>query len=252
MGANHLECLQRTSDEGTESMSGLIQRVRGLMPRSAKTALRKAALSVGLRWIDWEFRHGRIPSQRVFALARFGWGNSAWDADEEYLRVSCEMIRQSPSDVLECGSGLSTIIYGLALRGQTIRLVALEHQREWFDRVNVELVRTGGQTIELIRTPLISYGEFDWYDWPSTLRDRRFGTVICDGPPSTTKGGRYGLLPVTHEQLQSPVTILLDDSSREGEQYALHRWSTGYGAAWEDHPSGQFSIVTAHLEESST
>lgn len=226
--------------------------VRKLIPQSLKTIVRRFTLRIGLRLVDREFRHDRIPTQSVFAIARFGWGNSAWDADEEYLRVSCDLIRHSSSDILECGSGLSTIIYGMALRGKTTRLVALEHQQEWFERVNAELIRTGGQAVELIRTPLISYGEFDWYDRPSRLHDRRFEIVICDGPPSTTLGGRYGLLPVLRDQLGTPTTILLDDSSREGEQDALQRWSTEYGAAWEDHPGGQFSIVTAHLEESST
>ncbi len=220
-----------------------------LTPRWTKTLLRSTALRIGLRWVDWEFRHDRIPPQRVFSLARFGWGNSAWDADEEYLRASCDLIRHSSSDILECGSGLSTIIYRLALRGTSLHLVALEHQREWFDRVNDELERIGGEAVQLIQAPLVRYGEFDWYDWPSTLHNRRFGIVICDGPPSTTLGGRYGLLPVAWDQLRSPVTILLDDASRDGEKQALRRWTSEYGAVWDDHEDGQFTLVTVPLRE---
>lgn len=230
-------------------MSRLMLGLRRSVPRWGKRAVRKAALRVGLRWVDWEFRHGRIPSQRVFAIARFGWGNSAWDADEEYLRVSCGLIRNTSSDVLECGSGLSTIVYGLALRGKTIRLVALEHQQEWFDRVNDELTRTGQEAVQLIRTPLVNYGEYDWYDWASELRGQWFGIVICDGPPSTTLGGRYGLLPVVQDQLRSPTTILLDDSSRDGEREALRRWKMEFGAAWEDNDDGQFTMVTVRFED---
>jgi len=51
-----------------------------------------------------------------------------------------------------------------------------------------------------------------------------FSLVVCDGPPGTTRGGRYGFLPVMLPYLSSKCTILLDDVEREGEQKTLLLW----------------------------
>jgi hypothetical protein len=53
----------------------------------------------------------------------------------------------------------------------------------------------------------------------------RFGLVVCDGPPSQTLGGRYGLAPVMKDRLGPGCVILLDDASREGEQEVVQRWA---------------------------
>jgi len=51
-----------------------------------------------------------------------------------------------------------------------------------------------------------------------------FSLVICDGPPGTTKGGRYGLLPVLDKRLPPGATILLDDAGRPAETELIRRW----------------------------
>ena len=52
-----------------------------------------------------------------------------------------------------------------------------------------------------------------------------FSLVICDGPPASTPGGRYGLLPVMRDKLKAGATILLDDAVREEEQVIANRWA---------------------------
>lgn len=220
--------------------------VRARIPRRAKHAVRAVCLSVGLRWVSWSFARDRIPSRLALGVTRVGWGNSGWPADAEFVRASCALIRRSTSDVLECGSGLSTAIFGLALRGTGKRLVSLEHTEEWFGRVDDLLARLDldRTTVEVVSAPLTDYGEFDWYSVPPSVEDHRFGVVICDGPPRTTRGGRYGLLPVVGDSLEYPTTILLDDSHREGEKLVLRQWADRFGAVWEDHETNGFAMVT--------
>jgi len=226
-----------------------VRSLRRWIPRPIKDTIRRVVLYAGLRWVSWDFRRDRIPSRSALGLARFGWGNSGWPADGEFLRASCELLRRSSSDALECGSGLSTVVFALGLRGKRTRLLTLEHQEEWFDKVRKQLARFDSTAVQLVHTPLMNYGEFDWYSMPAEIDDRRFGIVICDGPPSTTLGGRYGLLPVARDHLQAPATILLDDSAREGEKRVLRRWADQFDAVWEDHEESGFAVVTANPRE---
>ena len=203
-----------------------------------------AGLRIGLRWLDWSFQHDKTPHHNAFSIAAWGWGNTDWSAREEFLSTSCKMLRQSSSDALECGSGLSTVIYALALRGRPTRLLALEHDEKWLDRVNNELDRFDSTAVRVVHAPLVSYGEFDWYSLPPEVDSRRFSFIVCDGPPGTIRGGRYGLLPVARNHLETPAHIMLDDSNREGERLVLERWATEFGATWEEHSGGDFALVT--------
>ncbi len=57
--------------------------------------------------------------------------------------------------------------------------------------------------------------------------------MVCDGPPETTRGGRYGLVPVMLEKLRADCTILLDDGAREGERETAERWAKLLGCTPE-------------------
>jgi hypothetical protein len=72
-----------------------------------------------------------------------------------------------------------------------------------------------------------SYGAFDWYTLPANL-PHDFDLVICDGPPSATKGGRYGLVPVCADRIANSK-ILLDDAERPEEQAVMLRWEKEFG-----------------------
>ena len=54
---------------------------------------------------------------------------------------------------------------------------------------------------------------------------RDFGLVVCDGPPGTIQGGRYGLMPVMGEYLRPDCRILLDDTNRRKEKELIERWA---------------------------
>lgn len=61
----------------------------------------------------------------------------------------------------------------------------------------------------------------------------RFTLVICDGPPGSIRGGRYGLVPIMKERLKPGCVILLDDAAREQEQTIAGKWEAELGASSE-------------------
>ena len=153
-----------------------------------------------------------------------GWGNT-WSAQLEFLAASLREARATPGPILECGSGLSTLLIGAVAQARGIRLWSLEHEPKWAQRVQRYLRKYRIHSVTVALAPIRSYGDFDWYSLSSlqTLPGK-ISLVICDGPPGGTRGGRYGLVPVMLEKLRSDCTILLDDGAREDERAIATRW----------------------------
>ena len=135
--------------------------------------------------------------------------------------------------VLECGSGLSTILIGAIAKSRGIGHWALEHEPAWAAKVQSYLDRYKIDSVTLCAKSLKDYGEFSWYDPPLKSMPDSFAMVICDGPPGSTKGSRYGLGPVMKQRLRAGCVILLDDAGREHEMEVANRWTAELGASSE-------------------
>jgi hypothetical protein len=164
-------------------------------------------------------------SQLLNELVR-GWGNSGWSAQHEFLEGSLREARASDGNILECGSGLSTVLIGAVAQARGLRMWSLEHEPRWADRVRQALRKYHIDSVTVCVAPVRSYGDFDWYG-QSALQTvpGRISLVVCDGPPGSTRGGRYGLVPVMLDKLRADCTILLDDGARDEEQAIAARWS---------------------------
>ena len=75
-----------------------------------------------------------------------------------------------------------------------------------------------------MQTLLKRYNDFDWYDITDVPLPENFSLVLCDGPPGTTFGGRYGLIPIMAGRLSKSI-ILLDDFNRIEEKSIVSKWS---------------------------
>jgi hypothetical protein len=105
-------------------------------------------------------------------------------------------------------------------------VVSLEHEIRYATRVQRYLHKHRLDSVRLCVAPIAAYDEFDWYSLPPPASiAEKFSLVISDGPPETTRGGRYGLVPVMLERLRTGCVILLDDGAREGEQVIAARWA---------------------------
>jgi hypothetical protein len=162
----------------------------------------------------------------------FGWGNELWSGWSEYLAACVEHALRASGPILECGSGLSTILVGAVARRRGLAHHALEHLPDWAARVRTQLARYRiDSTVHC--APLEDHGSYVWYDAPLQAMPERFELVICDGPPGSVKGGRYGLMPIMRSRLGDGCVILLDDALRQQEREIAEQWKASTGARLE-------------------
>jgi hypothetical protein len=170
-------------------------------------------------------RLGRSPLTPAIAERLiYGWDNPVWSAEAIYLCECHASALKSPGPILECGSGLSTIVLAAAAHAQHHTLISLEHHQSWQQRVSNELRRLQLSNATVVFAPLRSYGAFDWYDTGAVCIPNDIGLVVCDGPPGKTRGGRYGMLPLMGDYLHRPCVILLDDYGRNEEKDIATAW----------------------------
>jgi predicted O-methyltransferase YrrM len=190
----------------------------------------------------WEctrkLRHGlraleRDPqgSEEVWSELVDGWDNKRWSAGVEYLDAVAQASLEEEGPILECGSGLTTLVLATVARRTGSQVWTLEHDARSFELVQARL-RQFGLHARVQLTPLRDYGSFDWYDVETTLQPC-FSLVVCDGPPKRTRGGRFGLVPVLGERLNPGCVILLDDASRAEEREVLARWAADLPLKYE-------------------
>lgn len=177
-----------------------------------------------MRRFQRDVQSGQDISQDLLSELVLGWGNT-WSAQHEYLDACLREARRTEGPILECGSGLSTLLIGAVAQTRGIRLWSLEHEPKWAERIQKILRKYRVYSVNVSLAPIRSYGDFDWYSQPSlqTLPGK-ISLVICDGPPGGTRGGRYGLVPVMMEKMRPDCVVLLDDGAREQEQDIAARW----------------------------
>lgn len=162
-----------------------------------------------------------------------GWGNTGFSAMPEYLGALLTGTVSARGDILECGSGLSTLLLAAAARKSGVRVWSLEHIPKWKGRVDRALRQFGHQkTATVIHAPLRPYDGFSWYDVSRLPKGLTFDLVVCDGPPANTPGGRYGLLPLMGPQLMDGARIYMDDAARADEMAIMRRWSEKEGGVY--------------------
>jgi hypothetical protein len=145
------------------------------------------------------------------------------------LVVVCnEIVHGARTRIVECGSGVSTVLLARLLRERGAgRLVALEHDRHWAALVHEQLRREALDGIaRVLDAPL--EGEPPWYG-PARLVDvpDELDLLVVDGPPACDAGHgmrRAPALPRFDERLVVGATVALDDIARPGERDVLVGW----------------------------
>ena len=183
----------------------------------------------------------RTPSRFsvIWTDAIFGWDNERWSAEARYLSEVVRSAEKTKGPILECGSGLTTLLTGAVASRRGIHLHALEHNADWHARVSEAIAQFDLRNVTVHLAPLRDFGLFDWYD--ASLRDmpNDFSLVICDGPPGATRGGRSGMLPIMRDKLATTLSILVDDTSRPAEDQLVQQWSSELGASLALHGHGR-------------
>jgi hypothetical protein len=219
--------------------------VKELVPLSVRKSVRarqhawqvSRALARGLR----DLRERPWGSETIWRDLAVGWDNQRWSAGPEYLDAVAAAALAEQGPVLECGSGLTTLLLATISGYTGSPVLTLEHDERCFDLVRSRLRRFGLEA-DVRLAPLRSYGEYDWYDVdPGALHV--FSLVVCDGPPGSTRGGRFGLLPVIGDRLLPGCAILVDDAARPAEQEILRRWSDDVSLRFTVRGERPFAVV---------
>jgi hypothetical protein len=217
-------------------MSVVTNFAKAIIPTSVKQSLRVKYR----RYIFWrsmrkflEVPYASAENLEVISALIYGWGNEKWSPSVEYVMDCLQHARQTEGPILECGSGLSTLLIGIVTQCSGNVVWTLEHNPLWGDNVKNNLAKYDIESVNLCVNELCNYDDFCWYDPSLSQMPNNFSLVVCDGPPGETRGGRYGLLPIMRNKLTSGCVILLDDAGRSQERETLSRWAQEAGIDYE-------------------
>ena len=231
------------------SFAGLKRLIPRAVKESLKTRLQERRLAGAIRSIS-RLPVGTAPTSEMLERLESGWSNEGMAAQLGFVKEVAQHALTTPGPILECGSGLTTLILALLAGQRGVDVWTFEHFPDWHQRVSETLTRHKLPHTNNVLAPLKDYGDFSWYDPPLEQLPPRFALVICDGPPGTTRGGRVGLVPVMKTRLSPGTVILLDDSDRDEEAQAMADWGKvfRFDSVSCDQLRGQFTVMTIRGE----
>jgi predicted O-methyltransferase YrrM len=167
-----------------------------------------------------------------------------WSLGRTELEFVVDEIAAGRREIAECGSGLSTIVIGRALRELGDGHVhSLEQDPTWAQLVRMRLASEGLAGIAtVIEAPLEAHPLAPpgarWYaSWAlAELPEAGIDLLLVDGPIAGDTGperGRYPALPALAGRLAPGATVILDDAGRPGETWVVERWEAEHGLAFE-------------------
>ena len=213
-----------------------MQRLSRLVPSLVRRPLRRWWYAAKLRGALRALRAvpaGMVPPKALLRRLSTAWQNEGYSADIGYLKVVARRASEVRGPVLECGTGLTTLVLAAGAARRGLPVWSLEQDTQWASRMTAPLRLLAAPNVHVTRTPLAQFGAYAWYTAPIDRLPKGLRLVVCDGPPGDTPGGRYGLLPQMREWLASGAIILLDDAGREDEREILRRWQQEYQVSVE-------------------
>lgn len=155
-----------------------------------------------------------------------------------------DIVVHQRKNIIEFGSGISTIFIAKILKDRGGHLFSVEHDLDWMKVVSSELDKESlSQQVTLVHAPLVNspWGELQqtmqnerfnycWYDTERlnvSLPQSEIDLVLVDGPPAyqqQCRHARYPALPYLINRLANSHTVILDDANRAGEQTVLMHW----------------------------
>jgi len=155
--------------------------VRAVLPKPVRQRLRQAHRTFLLNRSVHRFvrlPQDADPPDSLWRDMVYGRSNEGWSAGNEYLAAVLRHARTGAGPVLECGSGLSTLVLGLALRHRARAVWSLEHDPFWAERMSALLRSYGVETVDLYAAELRSYGWYAWYQPPLDRMPSDFALVV--------------------------------------------------------------------------
>jgi len=144
-----------------------------------------------------------------------------WGAFEDVLAMCSALSRKSEGDIIETGTGLTSIVLAAATKHH---VYCLEHDLEWAKKAEQIIEESGVTNITIIHAPITQgHGLRDnldgYYDIPQWIKDKQWGLALNDGPPRLL-GSRMGFFKYIKSD-----TIVCDDANDPGYADALKKWA---------------------------
>lgn len=154
-----------------------------------------------------------------------------WAGSPDFLAKVAEVILvERPDVVVECSSGVSTLVVAAALkRNGKGRVISLEHEKIYADKTNLLLETQGLDAFAtVVCTPLrrleVRGEQWLWYGGVEAVPEK-IDLLVVDGPPgSVGELARYPAGPVLVSRLRTGGIALVDDYARPDEQKMVDRW----------------------------
>ena len=144
--------------------------------------------------------------------------------------VADHVLAAKPRLVIECGSGISTIVLARCLQMNGAgHVFSMEHMPEFANTTREQLSVQGlFEWATVLDAPLVTHSAqdqtFQWYR-SADLPEGPIDLLIVDGPPARTGASpRYPAGPMLFHRLSSNGTIVVDDARRPEEQAVIERW----------------------------
>lgn len=153
-----------------------------------------------------------------------------------------EIILNSRKNIIEFGSGLSTLCMALLIKKLSLKskVISVEGDLGWYKKITQQVKTLGLDHIsDIIYAPLTPYqsslGTQNWY-CTRTLKDnlmnKLFDLVVIDGPPAYHREislSRHPAFPFIFDYLNENCTVMLDDMDRDGEKNVVASWHKQFG-----------------------
>jgi predicted O-methyltransferase YrrM len=156
-------------------------------------------------------------------------------APDALARFFCASRLNNWNTIVECGSGVSTILLARDFKARgSGHVYAIEHDERWLTLMRQllaerDLLSHATLVLAPLRDLQIDGQSFQWYE-KSALRTvfelERIDALLVDGPPGDTCGlARYPALPMFLAQLGANSLVILDDGRRRDEKEIARRWA---------------------------
>jgi predicted O-methyltransferase YrrM len=179
-----------------------------------------------------------------------------WAASPDFLLVLARhALKAKPQSVVECSSGISTIVLARCMQiNQGGKVFSLEHDPVYARQTREHLAMHGledfAEVIDAPLEPFVHQSEkYAWYARTGLAPDLQIDMVAIDGPPMATgKLARYPAAPGLFHRLSAKAAVFLDDAARPDEKTIVKRWAAehpGLRLEWHDCEKGCAALYAA-------
>ena len=155
-------------------------------------------------------------SDRDLVVLKKAYGNARYISTEEILLTLIALSRSVSGNILECGSGLSTIVMAAANPENTV--YALEQDAIYGVWAQSLLDCYGIKNAKI----LLTVATDGWYTVPEGLPD--FDMVYCDGP----RGERGKMFERISGKIKKNAFMVFDDFGHRTFEKDLEKWGTNW------------------------